>query len=61
MKASELIKLIQEKIEKHGDKEIMISQFIDDNGGEVWTTNISVTTLNNSTAGHNLIVIEEVV
>lgn len=59
MKASELINKLQEQIEKYGDKDIMICQS-DNCGGEVWATNVSVTTLNNSNVGHNLIVIEEV-
>lgn len=60
MKASELIKKLQETIAEYGDKDIMICQS-DNCGGEVWATNVSVTTQTGNKEGYNTIIIEEVI
>lgn len=59
MKATELIKMLQAKVQEYGDQEVMISQS-DNCGGEVWTTDISVTTYSDKKDGTNVIIIEEV-
>lgn len=57
MKATDVIKLIQEKVNKYGDLDILISQS-DNFGGEVATADIFVYAMVNNPFG-NYIVIEE--